>query len=205
MLIYDRMKVALHAALCLSVLASVNECYSQGRNEAAQSGFNEALYPLQQMKEPQLPQLAKDQQAEAYRIMIFPTWGNAISVRAEKHDGIYALSSRRLDGQAGFQSGRLVEEKDFDLTAADSRILERLIQELAPFQIPSSDATRGFDGDEWVLEIVSQGKYRVIERWCATDYNPKKRGLLQFNALCKFLVDKSKLSVRPTNKGHKLI
>jgi len=35
--------------------------------------------------------------------------------------------------------------------------------------------------------------------------SPKKRGLANFNVFCKFLVDKSKLSVRPTNKGHKLI
>jgi len=71
--------------------------------------------------------------------------------------------------------------------------------------MPSNDAVRGLDGDEWVIEGVSQGKYHFVERWCATDEKPKKRGLANFNVFCKFLVDKSKLSVRPTNKGHKLI
>jgi hypothetical protein len=52
-----------------------------------------------------------------------------------------------------------------------------------------------------VVEGVSQGKYHFVGRWCATDYNPKKRGLVNFDALCKFLVDKSKISARPTNKG----
>lgn len=70
---------------------------------------------------------------------------------------------------------------------------------------PPNDGVKGLDGDEWVIEGVSQGKYHFVERWCATAYGPKKRGLANFDALCKVLVDKSKLSVRPTNGGHKLI
>jgi len=63
----------------------------------------------------------------------------------------------------------------------------------------------GMDGDETVFEGVSGGKYHVINRWCATSYDPEKRGLLAFNRLCKFLIDKSKLSWRPRNKGHRLM
>jgi len=137
--------------------------------------------------------------------MIFPTWGNAISIRVQKHNEIYAVSARRLKGQAGFEVGNLTEEKDLDLTQADSRMLDDLIRKLNLFEMPSNDAVRGLDGDEWVIEGVSQGKYHFVERWCATDEKPKKRGLANFNVFCKFLVDKSKLSVRPTNKGHKLI
>ena len=37
------------------------------------------------------------------------------------------------------------------------------------------------------MEGISQGKYHFVERWCATHY--KTRGLLKFDALCKFLVD----------------
>jgi hypothetical protein len=40
--------------------------------------------------------------------------------------------------------------------------------------MPSNDAVRGLDGDEWVIEGVSQGKYHFVERWCATDEKPKE-------------------------------
>lgn len=164
--------------------------------------FSRALYALD---EKPLPDFGKDVNAEVYRLMILPTWGNTIVVRIHRHGKLYSLSSRRLDGQAGYDPGKVVEIKDIDLSADDSRALEALIQNLNFFQLPANDDVLGFDGDQWILEGISQGKYHLVERWCADSYNPKKRGLTGFLALCKFLVDKSSLSERPKNKGHKLI
>jgi hypothetical protein len=158
-----------------------------------------------QMNVPELPELTEDVNAEAYCMMILPTWGNAILVRVQRHGRIYSLSSRRLDGQAGFEIGKLVEAKDFELSADDSRALEQLIQNLNFFQLATDDGVLGADGDEWLFQGVSQGKYHFAKRWCASSYNPDKRGLTAFLNLCRFLVDKSALSERPKNKGHKLI
>lgn len=96
---------------------------------------------------------------------------------------------------------------DVELDADDSKTLDALIQDLSFFHLPTDDdkGVIGFDGDEWIIEGVSQGKYHVVQRWCAADYNPEKRGLKPFLALCKFLIDESALSERPRNKGHKLI
>ena len=117
------------------------------------------------------------------------------------------LSARRLNGQAGFEPGNLVEEKDIELGAEDSKALEILVQNLNFFQFSTDDGVIGKDGDEWILEGVSWGRYHVAKRWCASAsmYNPDKRGLTAFLALCKFLLNKSSLSERPMNKGHKLI
>jgi hypothetical protein len=160
---------------------------------------------LERMNEPRLPEFAKDANAEVYRMMILPTWGNSIVVRVRKNGELYSLSARRLDGQAGFDPGKLVEAKDIDLGAEDSKALAVLIQNLSFFQLSTDDGFVGMDGDEWIIEGVSQGKYHVAKRWCASDYNPDKRGLTAFLVLCKFLVDRSTLSQRPKNKGHKLI
>jgi hypothetical protein len=160
---------------------------------------------LERMKEPRLPESAEDANADVYRITILPTWGNSIAVRVQKHGESYSLSARRLDGQAGYDPGKLVESKDIALGADDSKTLARLIQNLNFFQMPTEDDVRGFDGDEWIIEGVSQGKYHVAVRWCAGSYDPGKRKLTAFLALCKFLVDKSTLSERPKNKSHKLI
>jgi hypothetical protein len=161
--------------------------------------------PLERMKEPHLFGQADDSKEEAYRILILPTWGNAICVRAEKHGQVYSLSARRLSGQAGFELGKLVETRDVELAANDSKTLDVLIQNLKFFEMPTDDDVRGFDGDEWILEGVSNGKYHIAQRWCATEYGPDKRKLTAFLALFKFMLDKSTLSQRPSNKGHKLI
>jgi hypothetical protein len=137
--------------------------------------------------------------------MILPTWGNSIVVRAQRHGDLYSLSARRLDGQAGYDPGKLVEAKDIELSADDSKGFAVLIQNLDFFRLPTDDDVKGFDGDEWIIEGVSQGKYHIAQRWCAKDCNPEKRKLTAFLAFYKFLLDKSTLSERPKNKGAKLI
>jgi hypothetical protein len=160
---------------------------------------------LERMNESQLSDFAKDIDAEVYRLMILPTWGNPIAIRVQRNGDLYTLASRRLDGQAGYETGSLVESKDVALSAEDSKALADLIQHLGFFQMSTGDGVHGFDGEEWILEGVSQGKYHPILRWSPAFENPKKRGLVAFLAVCKFLVDKSNLSERPKNKGHKII
>lgn len=208
----NRMKfiVLVSALLCATTSAAADDSYFPIRTEPHGQGVTEFQakwygQSLERMKEPRLPELAKDQNAEIYRITILPTWGNSIAVRVQKNGELYSLSARRLDGQAGYDPGNLVESKDVALGADDSKTLALLIQNLNFFQMSTEDNVRGFDGDEWIVEGVSQGKYHLAVRWCAPLYGPAKRNLTAFLALCKFLLDKSALSERPRNKGHKLI
>jgi hypothetical protein len=160
---------------------------------------------LERMNEPRLPRLVKDANAIVYRLMILPTWGNPIAIRVQRHGELYSLSARRLDGQGGYDPGKLVEAKDIELTADDSKTLAALIQNLSFFQLRTEDPVTGKDGDEWIIEGVAEGKYHVVVRWCADSYDPEKRKLTTFLALCRFLSDKSTLSERPKNKGRKLL
>jgi hypothetical protein len=52
------------------------------------------------------------------------------SKRAKGNVNEYSLSARRLDGQAGYNSGKLVEAEDIELSADDSKVLKVLIQDL---------------------------------------------------------------------------
>jgi hypothetical protein len=64
-------------------------------------------------------------------------------------------------GEAGFEIGKLAESKDVSLSADDSKTLAELIQNLTFFRMPTDDDVRGTDGDEWIIEGISQGKYHV--------------------------------------------
>jgi hypothetical protein len=154
---------------------------------------------LKRMNEPRLPGFAKDANAEVYRIMILPNLGNSIVVRVSRRrrGKVYSLSARRLDGQAGYDPGKLVEAKDIELSTDDSKTLKALVQNLNFFQMATDDDVLGHDDDEWIFEGVSQGKYHVVTRCCAPSENPEKRGLTAFLNLCRFLLDKSRLSTRP--------
>ena len=202
--------IILVSLCCTTALAFANDGYFPIKTKSGGEGvtaFESKWYgkSLERMNEPRLPGFAKDVNAYVYRIMILPTWGNPIVVRVQRHGELYSLSARRLDGQGGYDPGKLVESKNFELSAEDSKTLEQLIQNVTFFNLPTDDGVFGHDGDEWIIEGVSQGKYRVVVRWCADSYDPEKRKLTAFLALCKFLLDKSALSERPKNKGHKLI
>jgi hypothetical protein len=193
-----------------TALAFTNDSYFPIRAKVRGEGvteFESKWYgkSLERMNEPRLPGFAKDVNADVYRFMILPTWGNPIVVRVQRHEEFYSLSARRLNGQGGYDPGKLVEAKDIELGADDSKSLALLIQNLNFFQLPTEDDVRGFDGDQWIVEGVSQGKYHVAVRWCANSYAPEKRKLTTFLAFCNFLLDKSTLSERPKNKGHKLL
>ena len=116
--------------------------------DQATSGF------LGRVNEPPLSEFTKDADAEVYQMMILPTWGNTILVRVQRHGSVHSISARRLDGQAGFEQGKLVEVKDFELNTEDSKTLKQLLQNLNFFQLSRNDDVRGFDGDEWILEGV---------------------------------------------------
>ena len=178
----------------------------KGANDPGVSEFEADWYgkALDRMKEPRLPGLAKDPRAVVFRFTILPTWGNPISVRAEKAGPIYKLFARRLDGQGGYDPGKLVEQPEVALTESDSTTLNSLIAAVNFFNLPTEDEVRGFDGDEWILEGVADGRYHVVDRWCAADYDPGKRGLEAFLTLCRFLIDKSTLTEVPRNKGHEI-
>jgi len=202
--------ILLAAIWCATALAFAEDSYFPIKTKAGGEGvsaFESNWYgkALERMNEPRLPGFTRDANADIYRIMILPTWGNPIVVRVQRHGELYSLSARLLDGQGGYDPGKLAESKGIELGADDSKSLAVLIQNLDFFQLPAEDRVRGFDGDQWIVEGVSHGKYHVAVRWCANSYDPEKRKLTTFLALCRFLLDKSTLSERPTNKGHRLI
>jgi hypothetical protein len=199
----------MSALWCITTAASAQQSYFPIKTKAGDDGvtaFESKWYgeSLKRMNEPRLPELAKRASADIYRLIILPTWGNSIVVRVQRHGELFSLSARRLDGQAGYNPGKLVESKDVGLDANDSKTLGALIHNLNFFELPTEDGVEGMDGDEWIIEGVSHGKYHVIQRWCAFSVNPDKRGLQPFLALCRFLVDKSVFSEAPKNRGHNL-
>lgn len=160
---------------------------------------------LERMKEPSLLESKQNTKAVIYRFMILPTWGNPISIRVWKDGKIYNLSARRLDGQGGYDPGILIEQKDVKLSEKDSKALDTLIANLNFFQMQTNEEVIGSDGDKSILEGVLNGKYHIVQRWCAFSHETKKRGLERFVALFKFLIDKSTLSETPKNVGYEIL
>jgi len=160
---------------------------------------------LSRLKEPNLLKEAQRTRADVYRLLILPTRGNAISIRLERKSMAYVLEARRLGGEAGFKPGKLVESTKVTLTQTEACELSALLKNLNVFSMPFDDQTRFADGDEWVLEAVSNTKaYHLVQRCCVSN-ETGARGLDSFLELCKFLLKRSNLSQGAQDSGHDLI
>jgi hypothetical protein len=191
--------VGFFSLILVDSFAFATESYfpiRQNKGDGGISSFKASWYgkSLRRMNEPRLPSLASNKAVLVYRFMALPTWGNPISVRAQKGGQVYSVSSRRLNGQGGYDPGKLGEQMDITLSESDSKTLERLFAVLNFFQMSTDEEVLGADGTEWILEVVSEGKYHVVNRWCANEYDPQKRGLEPFMAFCKFLIERSGLA-----------
>jgi len=168
----------------------------QRAEDAGIDAFEARVYSaaLENMSEPKLPNLSKDPNAVVYRLLILPNYSNPMAVRVDKQGAIYRVSARRLDGRGGYETGELVESKEFELSAEDSKTLKELLRKLNFFQLMTDDGVVMDDGDAWILEGVSQGKYHLIERMNAYTYRTKQRRLTALHDLSKFLLDRCRLS-----------
>lgn len=197
---------------CLPVLLLLLAC----RLSAAEPGFpfpaqvaGEAegdLYGgvLRRMREPALAQLARNPKSQAYRFLLVPAFGNAVSIRVARVGDIYRLAARRLDGKAGQSPGRLAEQTDLTLSGADAGQLARQIELLRLFDMPTEKDQQGRDGEDWVVQGVEHGKYHAVSRWCAGSEGREKRHLERFVAFCTFLYHKSGLT-GPALNGHDVL
>src|SRR5260370_39199662 len=122
------MKTILFVSLicCATTLELADGSYFPIKTKAGSEGltaFESEWYgkSLERMKEPRLHALVKDVNADAYRMMILPTWGNSIVVRVQRHGDLYSLSARRVDRQVGYEPSQIVEAKGHRVRTADSK------------------------------------------------------------------------------------
>src|SRR3954451_23303804 len=181
-------------SFCLSLLAAEAGAveYFPVKRSAQDPGISEFEVKwfskhLSRMNEPSLFESAKAPGISIYRLTILPTWGNPIAIRFEKKKEVYQLTGKRLSGEGGYDPGKLVETKEVILAAADSKSLETVLAGLQFASMKTEDGVTGNDGDEWILEGVSGGKYHVITRWTASSEQTKERGLEQFIQFARFL------------------
>lgn len=166
------------------------------------SSFEEAWYgkALRAMEEQPLHTVAGTTKGTVYRLTILPTWGNPVVVRLTVLDGKATIEGKRLDGQGGYEPGKLVERGVTPLKEEAVASFEQLFAKLNFERQSTQDPTRGLDGSEYILERVAEGKYQVVVRW-SPDSDTSKRRLSEFVAVTTWLHRASPLKADVTNKG----
>lgn len=156
---------------------------------------------LKKMEEPSLF-TAKETGTRLFRFTILPTWGNPVSVRLSIMDGLGTIEGKRLDGHAGYDSGKLVERTSDPLSKPDIDQFLALYAKLNFFDLKTADDMPGKDGSQWILEVADKGTYHVAVRWTPTEYDPEKRQTVEFVNICRWMYKKSGFKKGVINKGY---
>ena len=159
---------------------------------------------LKRMDEPSFL-ITKATPSQLFRFTLLPTWGNPISVRLSIKDGVGVVEGKRLDGQGGYDPGKLVEKTSVILKKTEMDQFLSLYAKMKFFGLNTADDVRGLDGSQWIFEATNNGTYHVVVRWTPTEYDPEKRQTVSFVNVCNWLYRKAGFKNSATNKGHTLI
>jgi hypothetical protein len=115
------------------------------------------------MGEPRLSPLAEG--GTRIRFIWLRAFHPGISVRVE-HDQYGArLTAVELSGAGGYAAGTVARQVDKSLSADEWATLEASIDQVDFWGLATSQESNGLDGSQWIIEIVTQGRYYVVDRW----------------------------------------
>ncbi len=174
-------------------------CFADASIKKGESKQGDSV--LQILKESELSPQEKNSSLRIYRAMIAPTWGNRYCIRVQNQGEGALMVLKRLDGQAGYGDGKLVEEKEFRLTANEFQELEELVNKSGFEKMGLRDPDSGLDGESWSLEVSKAEFNHKAVRW-SPNYDMKKRATEGFVKVFRWLADRAGVTDRITNKGH---
>ena len=111
-----------------------------------------------------------------------------LQVKPEDH-GI--LTIKVCDGAAGYDPGDLVIQKTVKLTVDDVSSFLASVEDTKYWDMPGyeSDSLVVFDGAQWVLEGVRDGRYHVVDRFSPKE-GPYREACLMLLRFSKLDIDK---------------
>jgi len=157
------------------------------------SHFENAWYSehLETMEEESLYSKREEEKLEIYRFTLLPTWGDprSVTIELEKEANLATIQYSRLDGDGGYDPGKLVEKETRDLSGREFKDFIKLFEEIGFSNQTTNDPILGLDGSQWILERLKNGEYHIVVRWTADAYDPEKRGTRAFVDLCNWMLD----------------
>lgn len=105
-----------------------------------------------------------------YRFTYLRSFDNPLSIRIEiSDDGTGILYFAMCDRPLNPYGGDLIATEKKDLTKEQVNTLLQAIEKNDFWNLPVTGDLEGFDGSQWIIEGVSEGKYHIVDRWSPKD------------------------------------
>jgi hypothetical protein len=110
------------------------------------------------------------------------TWSNPFVYRMENINDNIILTYSQSDGLGGYQSGKVVKKYTKKFNKEKWNKLISKVNEINFWNIGTHDPNIVLDGEEWILEILIDGKYHLVTR-----NSPESNNAQEFAELCNLL------------------
>lgn len=109
--------------------------------------------------------LQSDSPTETYRFLWLRSFHHPVAVRVWGSGDVHFINVKQMDGQGGYQPGKLIIDHTRPLTNAEWDHFLSLLDQSCYWQLRPEIDDSGLDGAQWILEGVKEGRYHVVDRW----------------------------------------
>jgi hypothetical protein len=104
--------------------------------------------------------------SECYRLILMPSFDHPILVQASRTEEGFDLMTKFLDGEGGYEMGKLSTSRHRALTEPEWQRLQRLLDDLHYWSIPTVDPMDepANDGGTWMLQAKREGLIHDVYR-----------------------------------------
>ena len=103
---------------------------------------------------------------EVYRFLWLRTFRHPVAVTLERNVDHFELRSVELDGAGGYAPGKILSTGRKSITQEVWCQFTGLLDKAAYWKIPSNSRDdMGYDGSQWILEGIKDGRYHIVDRW----------------------------------------
>lgn len=120
---------------------------------------------LKAMEEEALSPLAKDKNVVVYRFTCLRTFHRPFTIKVTKTKDGFELLRKVLSGKGGYGPGKIEESVKSEMKHEAVAELEKLLLAAKFKDMKSTVEDGGLDGSQWIVEVVRDGEYKIVDRW----------------------------------------
>ena len=125
----------------------------------------------------------KNENLKILRFTHLGTWSNPYSYTFENRNGQIKATFNKTKGLGGYQAGRRISHKEKTIQNEKWNQIVKNIESVNFWKIQTHDPNMILDGEEWILEVLIDGKYHFVTRNSPTNYGGK-----EYAELCKLII-----------------
>ena len=121
---------------------------------------------LSALGEPSIYQLSKNKDMKVFRFTLLPSFDHPIAVRIViNQDGTGILYAKMTDGKGGYDPGKISNTVEKKINKDIVKEFLNVIESENFWQLPTNKEVLGLDGEQWIVEGLSNGHYHLADRW----------------------------------------